>query len=81
MTCIPTGSPSLVPIGTDAAGSPASDAGMVQRSARYMLTGSSTRSPSGNATVGEVALTSTSTSENSADTCSRTSVRTFCAVP
>ena len=82
----PTGSPSDSPHGTEMAGTPARLAGSVHRSAAYMAIGSSTRAPSGKATVGVVGLTSTSTPWSSAvpkaaEKSRLISVRTFCACP
>ena len=55
--------------------------GIVHRSARYIAIGSSTRSPIGNAVVGVVGETSTSTCWNAASKSRVISVRTFCAWP
>src|SRR5436190_5153677 len=75
----PTGKPSESPQGTFRPGRPAMHDGIVSRSLRYIAIGFSVREPSGNATVGEVGVTSTSKRSN-AWACSRTStVRTFCA--
>ena len=83
MICSPTGSPSsgASPHGTDSAALPARFDGMVHRSATYMASGSSTRSPSGNAVVGVVGDTSTSTCSNAASKSRMMRVRTCCALP
>ena len=60
---------------------PASEAGSVQRSLRYIAIGSSTRSPMPNATNGVVGETSTSACSNAAAKSRAISVRTFCAWP
>ena len=68
MICRPTGSPSSAarPHGTESAALPARFDGIVQRSARYIASGSSVRSPIGNAVVGVVGETSTSHVSNAA---------------
>ena len=63
------------------AGTPASEAGSVQRSAGYMARGSSARAPIGNATVGVAGETSTSAVSNAAAKSRLISVRTFWACP
>jgi hypothetical protein len=52
-----------------------------RRSATYMASGSSTRSPSGNAVVGVVGDTSTSTCSNAASKSLMMRVRTCWALP
>ena len=83
MICRPTGRPSSAasPHGTDIAAMPARLDGMVHRSARYIASGSSTRSPIGNAVVGVVGETSTSTCSKAASKSRVIRVRTFCAWP
>ena len=83
MICSPTGSPSSAdrPDGTDIAPTPARFTGSVHRSKRYMLSGSSTLSPMGNAVVGVVGETRTSTLSNAVEKSRAISVRTFCAWP
>ena len=54
MICRPTGSPAEKPAGMLMPGRPARLTGMVQRSDRYMASGSAVRSPILKATVGEV---------------------------
>jgi hypothetical protein len=54
---------------------------MVARSLRYIASGSSTFSPSRNAVVGAVGLTSTSAFSNAASKSRVIRVRTFCAWP
>ena len=63
MICSPTGrlSSGDRPDGTDIPQCPARFSGSVQRSNRYIASGSSTFSPSGNAVVGVAGDTSTST--------------------
>src|SRR5919201_4770569 len=77
----PTGSPSESPHGIDRPGSPAMFGGIVSTSARYIASGFSVRSPSLNATVGEVGLTRTSKCSNAASNSRLITVRTFCAWP
>ena len=79
----PTGRPSsgARPHGTEMAAFPARLDGMVHRSARYIAIGSSARSPSGNAVVGVVGETRTSTWPNAASKSRVISVRTCCALP
>ena len=60
---------------------PASGIGTVQASARYIAHGSSVRSPSLNATVGEVGVTIRSTFSNASRKSSAIFVRTFWARP
>ena len=61
--CSPTGSPVLLrPQGMEIPGIPASDAGAVNISHIYMVRGSSTFSPIGNASMGDVGPTMRSTS-------------------
>ena len=55
--------------------------GIASTSPRYIASGLSVLAPSGNATVGEVGLTSTSNCSNAAANSSRMTVRTFCAWP
>src|SRR5262249_28721172 len=83
MICRPTGRPSsgASPQGTDSAALPARSDGIVNRSARYIAIGSSTRSPSGNAVVGVVGDTSTATRSEAGSKSLMTSVRTCCALP
>src|SRR5919205_618669 len=77
----PIGRPSERPHGIESPGRPAIHDGIVSRSERYMASGFSVRSPSLNATVGEVGETRTSKRSNAAS-CSRWMiVRTFCAWP
>ena len=65
----------------DSPGRPAMLDGIVRMSETYIASGSCVRAPSGNATVGDVGLTSRSNRSNSA-ACSRPiTVRTFCACP
>ncbi len=69
------------PHGIESPGRPATHDGIVSRSEAYIASGSATRSPIRNATVGEVGETSTSKRSNTSS-CSRLiTVRTFCAVP
>ncbi len=83
MICSPVGRPSsgASPFGTDSAALPDRSDGIVHRSARYMAIGSSTRSPSGNAVVGVVGETSTSTRSKAASKSLLIRVRTCCALP
>ena len=83
MICRPTGRPSsgARPHGTDSAALPARLDGIVHRSATYIAIGSSARSPMGNAVVGVVGETSTSTCSNAASKSRLMSVRTCCALP
>ena len=83
MICSPTGRPSsgASPHGTDSAALPARSEGIVHRSATYMAMGSSTRSPIGNAVVGVVGETSTSTWPNALSKSLMISVLTCCALP
>ena len=61
MICSPSGRPSLsTPAGTEMPGRPAIEAGMVNMSLRYMVTGSSIFSPAAKAAVGAVGVSSTS---------------------
>ncbi len=77
----PTGSPLAAsrPQGTDRPGSAARLQVMVNTSARYIWSGSSTFSPSLNATVGATGPATTSHDSNAASKSRRMSVRTFCA--
>ena len=78
----PTGSPSESPHGTEMAGTPARLAGSVHRSAAYMAIGSSTRAPSGKATVGRRrADQHVDVASKAAGKSRLISVRTFCAWP
>ena len=78
--CNPTGRPSASnPHGTDSAGSPASGAPAVKTSARYICTGSSSRSPRRNAVVGLVGVATTSTVSSAASKSRVMSVRTCSA--
>ena len=52
----PTGSPSLSPLGIEIAGIPASDIGTVQKSLRYIASGSAVLAPSSKATLGAVGV-------------------------
>jgi len=81
MSCRPTGRPSASPAGTDTAALPARLTGMVNTSDRYMASGSSTRSPIGNATVGEVGPASRSKRWKASSSSRSTRVRAFCAWP
>ena len=83
MICSPTGRPSssASPHGTEMAALPARLDGIVHRSARYIAIGSSARSPIGNAVVGVVGETSTSTCSNAASKSRLISVRTCWALP
>src|SRR5690606_9877555 len=82
MSWPPTGKPSTVPIGSDSAGTPARFAVTVKMSARYIWYGSSSFSPSRNATEGVVGVRSTSTPAEKTSRKSRAmSPRTRCAVP
>src|SRR5690606_20140432 len=82
MSWPPTGRPSTVPIGSESAGTPARFAVTVKMSARYIWYGSSTFSPSGNATEGVVGVRSTSTPVRKVSRKSRAMrPRTRCAVP
>src|SRR5699024_8589424 len=78
MICRPAGSPSIRPDGTDIPQWPARFSGNVHRSNRYMATGSATLSPRGNAVVGVVGETSTSTFSYAASKSRAISVRIFC---
>jgi hypothetical protein len=69
------------PAGTDSAGMPASDAGTVATSLRYIAMGSAVLVPSPNATVGAVGLTSTSARSKAAAKSRAISVRTLLAWP
>ncbi len=60
---------------------PASDIGTVQKSFRYMASGSSVLAPSSNAVHGLVGVTTKSKRSNTARKSSEILVRTFCAVP
>ncbi len=61
MRCRPSGKPSFdEPAGTDMAGRPARLAGTVKTSLRYMASGSACFSPSANAALGAVGVSSTS---------------------
>src|SRR5689334_4970197 len=53
----PTGRPSLSPLGIEIAGMPASDMGTVQKSLRYIASGSWVLAPSSKATPGAVGVT------------------------
>ena len=53
----PTGSPSDSPFGIEIAGMPASDIGTVQKSLRYIASGSAVLAPSSKATPGAVGVT------------------------
>ena len=79
----PVGRPSsgASPLGTDMPGMPARLAGMVAMSLRYIAIGSSSLSPSLNAVVGAVGLTSTSAVSNAAVKSFAMSRRTFWAEP
>src|SRR5436305_10221592 len=81
MICRPTGRPSDRPHGIEIDGSPAMFGGIVRTSARYIASGFSVRSPSLNATVGDVGLSSTSKRSNAAANSRPITVRTFCACP
>ena len=69
------------PDGIEIAGIPASDIGTVQKSLRYMASGSSVLAPSSNAVHGLVGVTTKSNAEKTAAKSSAILVRTFCAVP
>src|ERR1700730_11275488 len=60
----PTGSPSLSPEGIEIAGTPASGIGTVQKSFRYIVSGSSVLAPSSNAVQGLVGVTTKSKRSN-----------------
>src|SRR3954452_20942065 len=60
----PTGRSSLSPLGIEIAGRPASEIGTVNRSSRYIDSGSSPLAPSSQATDGEVGVTTRSTVPN-----------------
>src|SRR5712671_4387146 len=80
VSCRPTGSPfASKPQGIDSAGSPASGAGMVKMSFRYICTGSSDLAPMANAVVGAVGPRMTSQRPNAAAKSRAISLRTFCA--
>ena len=80
MSWSPTGSPSDRPHGIDTPGRPAMLTGSVQASDRYIETGSASRAPSRNATVGEVGATRASKPcAHSASKSPLIRVRTFCA--
>ena len=78
----PTGRPSESPFGIEIAGMPASDIGTVQKSLRYIASGSAVLAPSSKATPGAVGVTMKS---NVLPRVRRSpaaiSVRTFCARP
>ena len=78
---MPTGRPSDRPPGIEIAGMPASDIGTVRTSERYIASGLAVRSPSLNATVGEVGVTIKSTCSKAARKSSAICVRTRCALP
>src|ERR1019366_1161127 len=77
----PTGSPSLHPEGMEIAGMPANGIGTVQKSLRYMASGSSVLAPSSNAVHGLVGVTTKSSCSNAAAKSSEIFVLTFWAVP
>ena len=77
----PTGRPSLSPQGSEIAGMPASDMGTVQKSLRYMASGSSALAPSSKATPGLVGETMKSKRSHASVKSCAISVRTFCARP
>src|SRR5579875_1727674 len=77
----PTGRPSLRPQGMEIAGMPASDIGTVQKSFRYIASGSFDFAPSSNAVLGAVGVTMKSTAEKAVRKSSEMRVRTRCAVP
>ena len=60
---------------------PASDIGTVQKSFRYIASGSSVLAPSGKATLGAVGVTTKSNRSQAASKSRLISVRTFCARP
>ena len=77
----PTGSPSESPFGIEIAGMPASDIGTVQKSLRYIASGSAVLAPSSNATPGAVGVTMKSKPSHAVSKSREISVRTFCALP
>ena len=82
MIWIPSGSFSRErPEGTEIAGSPASEAGTVKTSERYIVSGSSTFSPSLKAGVGIVGHTRTSTFAKASSKSSSRSCRARIACP
>ena len=62
-------------------GMPASDIGTVQKSLRYIASGSAVFAPSSNATDGAVGVATKSNRSHAAWKSSLISVRTFCARP
>src|SRR5262249_35481824 len=81
ISCSPTGKPSERPHGIESPGIPAMFEGIVSTSERYMASGFSVRSPSRNATVGEVGDASRSKRSKRASCSCLINVRTFCAWP
>ena len=77
----PTGSPSDRPDGIETAGIPASDIGTVQKSFRYIASGSSALAPSSNAVHGLVGATTKSIVSKTARKSSAIFVRTRWALP
>src|SRR5262245_16238030 len=81
ITCRPMGSPARsTPQGTTSPGSPARFTEMVRMSERYMVSGSSMRSPRRNAVVGATGVTSASQRAKACSKSRRMSVRTRCAL-
>src|SRR5438093_890882 len=79
MTWRPTGNPSESPHGREMPGRPEMFTGRVKMSFRYIASGSFTFAPIANATVGDVGVTSASTSSKTRSYSALISVRTFCA--
>src|ERR1700722_20577663 len=80
ITCRPKGSPSaLSPAGTLIAGTPASEAGTVNTSFRYIVTGSSIFSPIPKAAEGAVGVKIASTLPKASVKSRRINARIFCA--
>ena len=79
--CSPVGSPSLSPFGIETAGIPASDIGTVQKSLRYISSGSAVLDPSSKATHGLVGVTIASNCWNAASKSREIRVLTFWALP
>ena len=75
------GNPSARPFGIEIAGMPASGIGTVQKSLRYIASGSSVLAPSSNATPGLVGVATKSKRSHAAAKSRLISVRTFCARP